>query len=230
MRDMIAMLDGYSVEKFNTSPSEGGNYSGGAAWAPGFPTMPTGSGGLAADLAQRGYSVEYNTSPSAGGNYSGGGAWAPGFPTMPTGSGGLAEYAVSPSGGDNYTGGATWAPGFPLSPSSQGLASAHPAVQSIARLISVCRAVLARYASVCAAGGESLLRADQEARRYGDWISSGGYGDPRLAARAGLLVLRAYAKHLGRASASCSGTVLGATPALRAMAREALKLAAKARA
>jgi hypothetical protein len=87
---------GFNAENVRPSGSGGGNYSGGSAYFPSSPTLPSGQWGLAGEQEIGGYSIEVvNPSGSGGGNYSGGSAYFPRSPTLPSGAWGLAELGKS---------------------------------------------------------------------------------------------------------------------------------------
>jgi hypothetical protein len=76
--------------------SEGANYSGGSAYAPGLPLMPSsvglaGFGNIPGVLPTRNFVID----ASGGANYSGGSSYAPGLPLMPS-SAGLAGLDAAP--------------------------------------------------------------------------------------------------------------------------------------
>ena len=104
--------------------SEGANYSGGSAYAPGLPLLPSSVGlaGLEGLEGRRGRSRFFSPRARAGIK-----AWQMqqaaqrGLSSLP---GVLPPKmnVIDPSGGANYTGGSDWVPGLPLTVSSAGLA------------------------------------------------------------------------------------------------------------
>ncbi len=216
MRDMIAMLDGLGAAfSEGVEPGNGQNYAGGAAWAPGFPTLISGQYGLAGAVAE-------GVEPGNGQNYVGGAAWSPGFPTLISGQYGLAggvpgagpSYSVEtvePGAGQNYTGGAAWAPGFPTLISGRyGLAGAEMGTDNLSRAIRVTYALMQQYARSCVIAADRLLVSKREAERYRDWLR-GGYGDPSLQRRAKLIILRDLWMGLESIIVSCSGSPIASS-------------------
>ena len=211
MRDMIAMLDGlgsYTAE--TVTPGDGQNFTGGATWAPGFPTLVSGPYGLAGGIGA--YDVETVT-PGDGQNFTGGATWAPGFPTLVSGPYGLAgagpSYSVetvTPGAGQNFTGGAAWAPGFPtLVSGAYGLAGAEMGSDPLSRAIRVTYSLMQQYARTCVVASDRLLDSKRTAERYRDWLR-GGYGDPSLERRAKMIILRDLWQGLESIIISCSGS------------------------
>ncbi len=218
MRDMIAMLDGlgsYTAE--TVTPGDGQNFTGGATWAPGFPTLISGQYGLA---GLSGAQTETVT-PGDGQNFTGGATWAPGFPTLISGQYGLAGLSgagpsytvetVTPGAGQNYTGGASWAPGFPtLVSGSYGLAGAEMGTDNLSRAIRVTYSLMQQYARSCSVASDRLLVSKRSAERYRDWLR-GGYGDPSLQRRAKLIILRDLWQGLESIIVSCSGSPIASS-------------------
>jgi len=214
MRDMIAMLDGLGAAHTSetVTPGDGQNFTGGATWAPGFPTLVSGPYGLAGLSGAQSETV----SPGDGQNFTGGSTWAPGFPTLVSGPYGLADFAgagpsysvetVTPGAGQNYTGGAAWAPGFPTLISGRfGLAGAEMGGDPVSRAIRVTYALMQQYSRSCVVASDRLLVAKRTAERYSDWLR-GGYGDPSLERRAKLVILRDLWQGLESIIISCSGS------------------------